>query len=212
MWIVDTDSSRGRTEQAHPGGHHRRRLHVPGPDQPDHAQHPGYARWWRSRTVGWGEPSTCSATPGFEDVVIAGPSGNSTMRSSARSRSSTEDAMLIARSRAYRRAGRCHRIGGVRRPRGAGGVQARQGRRADECRARRHDRADPADICRQARRDSLRLRGRRAGHADEPLPLGQGTRPHAALARQHQGSAGSATATRRRRRGSPSDGDRIRRW
>ena len=52
------------------------------------------------------------------------------------------------------------------------GVQARQGRRADERRDRRHHRSDPAGLRREARRHPLRLRRRRARRPDESCIAG----------------------------------------
>ena len=64
----------------------------------------------------------------------------------------------------------------------------------------------------QARRRPVGLRRRRAGRADQSVPLGQGPRPDAARHRQHQGTAGSLSHARRRRRASPRSGDRTPRW
>ena len=75
-----------------------------------------------------------------------------------------------------------------------------------------HDRPDPADLRRPARRDHVRVRGRRAGRADEPVPLGRGSRPHAPRDGQRQGPPGSvpqpdhAAGLRR------DSGARTRRW
>ena len=155
---------------------------------------------------------------GFEDVAIAG--SQSGAQPCGRGIEAGRDRRCDAyrAQRRHRRAGGRHWFRGVRRPRSAGSIQARQGRRADECRARRDDRADFANIRRQARSDFDCLRGRRAGYPVEPLPLGQGIRPHAPLARQRQGPAGSLSQpdnTKRVRRamGAESDdGDKLRRW
>ena len=213
MWIVDTRVEGPReAESAYPGGHRRRRLHGPGPDQPDRAQHSLACGWWRYPTGRVERAVEVFRYAGCEDVVVA-----ETQRefddAAFRLQPVVDRGCDAPRAvGAYRRARRCHRFGRVRRACGAGGIQARQGRRADERRARCHHRADPADICRSAWRDSDRLRGRRAGCADEPVPLGEGARPDAARCSATSRGCRIPTAIRRRSRASPSAGGRIRRW
>ena len=78
------------------------------------------------------------------------------------SRSCTEDALLLARSEQIDVLVDVDRLGRVRCACGARGLQARQGRRADERRNRRDDRTDSAGLRRAARRHPFGLRRRRA--------------------------------------------------
>ena len=153
-----------------------------------HARH---ARGRRSSTAGPSARATSTILRASNDVVEASTQGALEDAIRAGSPAITEDALLLARSRADRRAGRHDRLGRVRRPRHPRGVQARQGRRADERRDRRHDRPDPPGLRGETRRHPLGLRRRRARRPDESLSLGEGPRPDAARDRQRQGAAGS---------------------
>ena len=71
MIIVDT-ALKAREAEGRPirVGDRRRRLHGPGPDEPDRQQRPGDARGRRSRTGSPNVRSRPSATPGVEPVAV----------------------------------------------------------------------------------------------------------------------------------------------
>ena len=192
MMIVDNAlKAREEAKSADPRRHPRRRLHGPGPDEPDREQHARHADGGDLQPQVGAGVRACSATPAWTTWSLPNRRASSTMPRSARKPVVDRGCVAARALGAHRRAGRCHRLGRVRRAGRARGVQARQGRRADERRDRCHDRPDPADVCATSTASSFRLRRRRAGRADEPLPLGQGSRPDAARDRQHQGTAGS---------------------
>ena len=66
---------------------------------------------------------------GFEDIAIADSQLQLDIAIEALEASRNRGCDAHRAQRPYRRTRGCHRVGGIRRPRSAGGIQARQGRR-----------------------------------------------------------------------------------
>ena len=152
MIIVDNALKRARGRgPPDPGRHGRRRLHGPGPDQPDHQQRARACGWRRSTTASPSGPRTCTATPGVEDVAHVDTQARVRRRRTAPGAAWwPRTRMLLCRSPQIDvlvDVTGSVEFGAHVVPRG---VRARQARRADERRGRRDDRPDPADV-RQAR-------------------------------------------------------------
>ena len=175
MIIVDNAlaGARGRGT-ADPRRDDRRRFHGPGAREPDRQQRAGHGAGGDLRSPAETALPTSTATRDSKNVVeaIGGERvrGRHPCRPPGR-RPTTLSALPV---RADRRAGRRDRLGRVRRRVVLEAFEHGKSRGSDERGARRDDRPDPPGLRPEARRHLLRLRGRRAGRADEPVSLGQG--------------------------------------
>ena len=191
MIIVDRALRGARgAGQADPRRDGRRGLHGPGAHEPDREQRPGHAHGGHLQPPARARLPRLPSTPAAKRRRGRQPRRRSTRRFAPGQPVVAEDAFAICRSPGDRRGRRRHRLGRVRRARDPRGLRARQARRADERRGRRHHRPHPARVRQQARGHPLCLRRRRAGRADEPLPLGQRARADPARDGQRQGAAG----------------------
>ncbi len=193
MIIVDNaaESARGGRE-ADPRRHGRRRLHGPGPDEPDRQQRARHAHGRDLQPASPSGRSRSTATPGLERRrrrVDPGRSSTTAIRARHAGRDRGPDAALPRRSE----------IDVLVDVTGSVEFGAHvileafsHGKHVVLMNAEVDATIGPIlQVVRRAgRRHPVGLRRRRAGPADEPLPLGAGARPHPAGDRQRQGPAG----------------------